>query len=813
MMRRKRAIPFLFFVAALLLMAGAGWYVKQNSVYELENVYQVQYSQGWLYGLDLKDDQYVLFRYSLQDGRWDSRAVPVIEGQRTNKAGDLNITPDGRCLLYCGYEEGDEREDRIIRMDIEDWRISDQWLLPLDHNQSYERMAIGADGQCFAVVRGNGRVEWYRLGTEGRTILERTYRLDENGQETLLFGSGDFKEAEESASDGIILTIRQTEDERHVPVLTADGEEQVIDHFSFSASRMLVRWAKITLAGLAALVCYGLLFWLFKRRKNGFPVWGKMVLALIPFIAVGFTCMGIMTENQVRESMLDNWMKYLANYGNSRVLSIDSRKFSALREAAEAAPDMTEGLFLNEGEDTGLSVFSNNPERDGQKVIPADTVDRLFYEKDGELYGTSREDTLNVPARYQMEDWMYQAMLQAVSQNHPVFLSYADQHGIWYSVFTPVEDGDGMVTGVLKSSLDIRGELAAGNADADRLKWQMMGAAAGFLAAVFLVVAVNLYPLRKVKAALLSALGGNLDAEVSVRGSSEAAGLGRAFNHMLSGIRGHILDIDLFQKKYQAFVPEGELRLMGRKNAAQMQLGDGTTVFGAVLIIEEQQENVQLFDMINGFLSWQIPLVRERGGIVHSFTGMGMECLFTGQPRAALDCAVTLLQRTENYRFFAGMACGELQLGIVGEKGRASVLMVSEEEGLARFLRHKAEEYDAPLLVTSRFYHEAAGNDSSYHRRTLGYIYLNRSGNLEQIYEILDGERDQDRRSREQSRELFEAGVEAFMAGEFQKARRSFILVLSQDERDTAARKYAQRCQYYMDHKEERPDIICLARY
>ncbi len=813
MIRKKRAIPFLFLAAVLLLMAGAGWYVKQNSVYEMENVCQVQYSQGWVYGIDLKDNQYVLFRYSVQDGRWDSCAFPVIDGQTTNKVGDLNITADGDCLIYRGYDGEDERGDAVIQVDLESQRLINQWTLPLKDDQTYWKMVIGSDGRYYATIKGGSQLEWYRLESDGRIILGRTYRLDENGQKTFLFGNEEFQETENDSDEETFVTIRQTEDERRVPVLTVKGEEQVIDHFSYTAFQLLVKWGKITLAGFGALACYGLLFWLFQRRRNGFPVWGKMILALVPFIAVGYVCMGLVIENLMRESMMDNWIKYLANCGNSRVLSIDIQKFLELRDSPSADPDMTRGLFLNEEEKTGLSVFSEDPKWNGQELTSAETVDRLFYERDGEIYSASQDYLLNVPIKYQVEDWLHQAMLHAVNENHPTFTSYGDKDGLWFSIFTPMEAADGTIIGVLQSSLDIRQELAAGIADADHLKKQILGIAAGFLTAVFLVVAVNLYPLRKVKEALLAALGGNLDAKVSASGSSEAAGLGRAFNNMLSGIRRHILDIDLFQKKYQAFVPEGELRLMGRKSAAEMRLGDGTTVFGTVLLIEEKQGNIQMFDQINGFLSWQIPLVRESGGMIHSFTGTGMECLFTGRPRTALDCAVTLLQRTENYRFCAGLACGELQLGIVGEKGRACVLMVSEEEGLARFLRHIAEEYNAALLVTSRFYHAAAENNSSYHKRTLGYIYLNRSAALVQVYEILDGERSRDRRSREQSREVFEAGVDAFMAGEFQKARRSFILVLAQDERDTAARKYAQRCQYYMEHGKERPDVICLDRY
>lgn len=896
-MKKRRLLPLTAMLTAAAVLAGAGLYVRLTSVHPIQNVSQVQYSQGRIYGIDLKDEYYVMFRLSIEDNDRLVLALPVTLAGWEYSVDDLQVDSQGQAMACVTGENGEERYEAVFLMDSYEENLTEAWDIPQVEGQTYWKLVFRPDGARYAVTKGQGRMLWYALkdGQEASLAMEfdLPFQIHEAGMgdgggvwaadnegnlytwqadgslKTLFANDGsqlgldntdfqtegdmvrfyshtreqwygirldsvsgvaiplgeliayvperysglDVSGVRHDKKDNIYYGLVRLEDGRQVPMVYG-AVTKVIDQFSYSAGYQLKQWVKLSLMGLACAGAYGLVFYAFWRRKGGFPVWGQMVLAAVPILAAGFWLLSQITAGQMEGIIEDGRVKFLANYGNTQVLSIDYEAFGALKDKEQVGPEDVEGLFLSY-EDKRKEIYwiEDGQERGYQKESMARQADRrLFYLKDGEFYSASGDYQFNVPMAYQTDWEVYQAMVRAKELNRAVFVPYNDNQGRWFCVFTPVTDGEGQVMGVVQSYVDIRGELAGGIVDSRRMQRGIGLVFGGLLGVMLVIVMGNMYPLGKVRRAVLAVSGGQLNARVQVGGTGEAAGLGLAFNRMMARIEAYMADLELLRRKYAAFVPQEELRLMGRRDVREAALGDEAELVSSLLAVREDGgSREELFDFVNGFLSWQLPAIKERGGMVHRFEGTGMECLFPESPAAALDSAVSLLQRMEGCVFRMGLSYGQVRLGILGEASRASVVMVSEQEGLAWFLVEKAKEYDAALLATSRFYQQAGGEATGYHCRILGYIYLRFSGRLELVFQVLDGERREQRLLKERTKERFEAGVRAFMAGGFVEARRLFILVLEENERDLAARRYVRLCQDYMDGK--RQGRACLDIY
>ena len=76
-------------------------------------------------------------------------------------------------------------------------------------------------------------------------------------------------------------------------------------------------------------------------------------------------------------------------------------------------------------------------------------------------------------------------------------------------------------------------------------------------------------------------------------------------------------------------------------------------------------------------------------------------------------------------------------------------------------------------------------------------MYLRANDTLERIYDVYDGDAEEDFYQKELTRPLFEQGVELFVAKKFYEARLVFVEVLKQYRRDRAAKAYLYRCDKY----------------
>lgn len=552
------------------------------------------------------------------------------------------------------------------------------------------------------------------------------------------------------------------------------------------------------------------------RWRDGFPVWGEMVMAAMPFALLGYLLLARIVPVEMSRLTDQRKLASLGSLGIAGTLVVDREGFEAAWEKGSVRLKDLSELFNENMTEDGILYDASSGQMFG---IDQTAECRLYLYKNDRIYGGAEDPFLKIPKEKDIPAASYEAMLSCARTNEIVSAIFEHRSGSRMAAYTPVAGEDGRVIGVIEMISDAENTMLSGQQDTEDVSKIILYVTLGLMSAVFFTVWINMRPLKHLKAAVIAAADGNLEAEAKTGGNSEAAVIAAVFNRMLKRIAGHIRQMEEFQKRYAAFVPNEAFLLLGNKDASHTHLGDEREMESFIMTVQgegEQRSGAQLYDT-NQCLEIQVSEIQGHGGIIREFRGIGEESFFPEQAGHVLHCAVSILQRTEQegmaQRIHIGIAYGEIKIGVIGGRGRSSVSIVSEYGRLSWFLQEMAVRYGSSLLITDKAAKRSRDFETSYHYRILGYVCITLHGTLERVYEVLDGDSEIVLSRKYRSREQFEKGVVCFMSGRFLEARRQFIQVLSINQDDLAAQRYVHLCDSYYHGIIGKDSPVCLEIY
>lgn len=229
----------------------------------------------------------------------------------------------------------------------------------------------------------------------------------------------------------------------------------------------------------------------------------------------------------------------------------------------------------------------------------------------------------------------------------------------------------------------------------------------------------------------------------------------------------------------------------------------------------------EMIDAINQILTACVPVVSNYEGMVEGFQNAGFTALFDNGCKAAVLSAVTicqklnrmvLLNQLQKNQVGIGIAYGEVALGIVGQESRMAAITVSQYRDTACWLQSIAKQYQAHILITQTAANCIPDFFESYHTRTLGFLYNTYTGYKDRVYDIYDGDTREEIESKNDTKELFEKGVELFCVRDFAGARQKFIAVLKRFRKDKAAKEYLYLCDRYSSQKNQKDTDIYFTK-
>lgn len=346
------------------------------------------------------------------------------------------------------------------------------------------------------------------------------------------------------------------------------------------------------------------------------------------------------------------------------------------------------------------------------------------------------------------------------------------------------------------------------------------------LALIIMLMVVNgaiIQPVRRLNVAAEQLAEGEMREDIRVRGSDEISVISRVFNRMSHSIQGHMDEVNQINEAYRKYVPNKFFEWLHKDRVTDMVINDQVERELSILSFDIEEfdsltrpmTTEDMFRFVNNIHRHAIPIVEEHGGVIESFAKSGFLALYSESVTSTLDTAVSLCQEMNKMNRFGwfgvdrkivfgiGITYGSVLLGIVGHESRMAAMSISQQTENAEFLRKMAARYGARILITGTSANHIPGFEEQYHHRFLGLMKNEYSGSVEKIFDVYDGDGEEDMRAKDKTREIFERGVTLFYAMNYQEARNEFVEVLRNNRRDIAAKEYLYLCNEHTEHHEQ----------
>lgn len=382
------------------------------------------------------------------------------------------------------------------------------------------------------------------------------------------------------------------------------------------------------------------------------------------------------------------------------------------------------------------------------------------------------------------------------------------------SVYVPIQQDEGTMIAFVGVDID----LATIQNSIEKGRNHLVGALLLLMAVCFVIVMITiqyvvLRPIHNLKRYAERISSGDFGETLTVRGHDELSEISEVFNRMAYSIQGHMEEVEGINQAYQKYVPLELLHILNRDKITQLELGHRASRFVTILTFQltetkrkmMNQDSRQVLEDMNLLFQTIIPIITEGNGFVERFQDAGMLAVYTGGPEDALLSAISICQRMRRYRngeepsrLSIGITYGGVLFGTVGHEKRMAAIAISPYTSMAWHLQKLAPLYGSQLLIASGAAEQIKGFPHSYHCRFIGMTENKYTRNVEKVYDIYDGDSEEQRIGKERTKEFFEQGVELFCLRRFRESRRAFIEVLKRFHTDAGAKRYLQYCnQYY----------------
>lgn len=346
---------------------------------------------------------------------------------------------------------------------------------------------------------------------------------------------------------------------------------------------------------------------------------------------------------------------------------------------------------------------------------------------------------------------------------------------------------------------------------------------------MWIIRRIMVRPIHTIKLHVDQISEGSFGEAIPVRGHDEISEIMRAINRMSVSIQRNMKEIQAMNHAYHKHVPLELLDILEKKSITEIEIGDQASRFVTVFsfqltegseYIQKQNSRLIMEDM-NALFQTVIPVVLQQKGFVQNFRDTGMIAIYMEGAKGALMSALSICESMNQKgrfkkaappRIGMGITYGGVLFGIVGHESRMSAVSISAQTVMAEYLQILAPVYGAKLLITAGAAGQIPDFEAEYHYRFVGMIENEYSGVVEKIYDVYDGDSEEQRSGKERTREDFEKGVELFCMGRFRESRQAFIEVLKRFRKDQGAKRYLQFCnQYYQLKDRETVDIFMSA--
>ncbi|GEM_PF-364690 len=393
---------------------------------------------------------------------------------------------------------------------------------------------------------------------------------------------------------------------------------------------------------------------------------------------------------------------------------------------------------------------------------------------------------------------------------------WEDSTGQWMYALGPLYGPQGEIIGIYETGKDMVGMTQSQERILSNVLKMIALIGVVLLIVISLMSVYMLSSIRKLRRNVNLIASGEWDVEVQIRTRDEVAELGERFNMMARSIRRYIEEVTKLSNSYFRFVPQQFLKVLGKTNMTQIQLGEQATRHMTIMVCQMRRfdefsgklTTEENFKFINSFLKVFGPIIRKFGGFTSRYLGPGMLTMFPNDSGAAMKAAIAMRSQLETYN--AGRAkakfkpidlgiavhSGDVMIGIIGEEQRMEGSVVSNHVQLTHELEKASGKLGVAILLTDNTIRTAKKGVPGQYRK-LGAIQLDEEQRALELYDLYEADPPHVRKLKHETRQRFEEAVELFREGRFHDARERFVDVVKKNRHDLAAKLYFFACDRY----------------
>lgn len=603
-------------------------------------------------------------------------------------------------------------------------------------------------------------------------------------------------------------------------------------------------FAVMLLAELSVL--FAAVFFL-KGMKGMVPILTKVFICVLPLLLLGAVLLGTRLLKAFENHSLKMEYDLLYALADKELSRIDPKVLKSVN--LEKIPDDSYYQKVFGGKDYSVlpaRLYTSEPGEDDP--VTANTYQWVYIKKENgqweenEIKDSNAQGNSGVLKYMVVDDNYYGArvdyyrdrgqmelMEKAMKEKKVIKTQYNDQEGNWIALYVPILDEYGESIGIMESGMSY-GNLLYESRQQTKKIIGPVAAAMGLLAIILAVLlSVSLHPLGRLRRAVEEMADGKLGVMVEVRGRDEVSGISGAFNNMSGKIGEQVDFISKCLGGYEKFVPKRLFDILGREDITQVELGDHKKIFASVLSVgssyfsgmAKNMSGEEIYGLLNRIMEELLPIVGNDGGVVDHMAEAGFLAFYPDCAESGLRTAISVCEKINLLSgqgevfppFGIAVTYGEVRVGIVGQEMRVSATTIAECVTLSEYLKGIGVVYGARVLITGT----AAGRIpeflTRYHTRMIGYLKMELSDCVETLYDVYDGDCAEERRKKEDTKEIFKEGVQAFSEQRFYDARQKFAQVLRVNRDDKAAGSYVYRCDTYYREKDQSGLDIYLEHY
>ena len=277
----------------------------------------------------------------------------------------------------------------------------------------------------------------------------------------------------------------------------------------------------------------------------------------------------------------------------------------------------------------------------------------------------------------------------------------------------------------------------------------------------------------------------------------------------------------------ERFVPDSTLKHLNHDSITTVDIGQRASIPSTTLSLDirgftslcENLSSNESFNLVNSLLALLGPVVERHHGSILKFVGDGIIAMFArhgDHMRDAVHCGIALAEAIRDFnardrgttgvvpmvrepiRVGIGVHSGRIHMGTVGAANRIDVSIRGFSVSMAELLQTLTKPYGITMLIDDSCMEGNLEAESPV--RFLG-ISESIKGKKHRLFQVIDAEPFELRKSAHASLDLFALAREKLEAGQFEEALNDFEALKNQHPQDPVLEHFATRSRQARDNR------------